>query len=123
MRGREQDKSFKHVSWKYCATRRNGERDQAGVLFGTLITRHRGVNTLEQRSSVATSKVICIKPRHMTEKEGITMTKSIQTESPKSPCDFRNVFLLALHVGVLAASLWIHPVCQKPADRALPYAV
>jgi hypothetical protein len=59
----------------------------------------------------------------MTEKEGTHMTKPNTAEAPKSRFDFSNLFLLALHVGVLAVSLWIHPVCQTPADRALPYAV
>ncbi len=51
------------------------------------------------------------------------MTKPNTAEAPKSWCDFSNLFLLALHVGVMAVSLWIHPVCQTPADGALPYAV
>jgi hypothetical protein len=59
----------------------------------------------------------------MTEKEGTHMTKTNITEAPKSYIDFRNLFLLALHVGVIAISLWIHPICQLPADRALPYDV
>nr|SPS05725.1 conserved protein of unknown function [Candidatus Nitrotoga fabula] len=51
------------------------------------------------------------------------MTKPNNSESLKSFHDFRNLFLLALHVGVLAVSLWVHPISFTPADRALPYAV
>jgi hypothetical protein len=51
------------------------------------------------------------------------MTKPNNSEPLKSHSDFRNLFLLALHVGVLAVSLWVHPISFTPADRALPYAV
>lgn len=51
------------------------------------------------------------------------MTKSNNSGSPKSHRDYRNLFLLALHVGVVAVSLWVHPISTAPADRALPYAV
>jgi len=51
------------------------------------------------------------------------MTKPNNSEPLKSHCDFRNIFLLALHVVVLAVSLWIHPISFTPADRALPYAM
>jgi len=44
------------------------------------------------------------------------------SETPKPRKGFANLFLLALHVGVLAISLWVHPVSFTPADRALPYA-
>jgi hypothetical protein len=50
------------------------------------------------------------------------MTKPNAAEAPRSQCGLSNLFLLALHVGVLALSLWIHP-CFTPADRALPYVV
>lgn len=50
------------------------------------------------------------------------MTKPNNSESPKSHSGFSNLFLLALHVGVLAVSLWVHPISLTPADRALPYA-
>lgn len=51
------------------------------------------------------------------------MTKSNNSEPLKPHRGFANLFLLALHVGVLAISLWVHPVSFTPADRALPYAV
>lgn len=50
------------------------------------------------------------------------MMKSNNSESPKSHRDYRNLFLLALHVGVVVVSLWVHPIGSAPADRALPYA-
>lgn len=59
----------------------------------------------------------------MTEKEGTAMTKPNNSEPLKSHRDFRNLFLLALHVGVLAVSLWVHTIGFTPAGRALPYAV
>ena len=49
------------------------------------------------------------------------MTKTNNSESPKSLKGFSNLFLLVLHVGVLAVSLWVHPISFTPADRALPY--
>ena len=88
-----------------------------------VVERHRGVQALEQRQSAgATTQIIC-KSRNMTEKEGTSMAKSNNSESPKSHRDYRNLFLLALHVGVVAVSLWVHPISTAPADRALPYAV
>jgi len=51
------------------------------------------------------------------------MAKKSTSETPKSQCDFSNLILLALHVGVVAVSLWAHPVCFTPADKALPYVV
>lgn len=51
------------------------------------------------------------------------MTKSNTSEAPKSKHDFSNLILLALHVGVVAVSLWVHPISFTPADRALPYAM
>ena len=51
------------------------------------------------------------------------MTKSNNSGSPMSHRDYRNLFLLALHVGVVAVSLWVHPISTAPADRVLPYAV
>jgi hypothetical protein len=51
------------------------------------------------------------------------MTKPNNSEPLGSRCDLRNLFLLALHVGVVAVSLWAHPILGKPADRALPYVV
>ena len=59
----------------------------------------------------------------MSEKEGTVMTKPNNSEPLKSHRDFRNLFLLALHVGVLAVSLWVHPISFTSADRALPYVV
>jgi len=50
------------------------------------------------------------------------MTKPKNSEPLESHRDFRNLFLLVLHVGVLAISLWVHPISFAPADRALPYA-
>jgi len=50
------------------------------------------------------------------------MTKPKNSEPLKSHRDFRNLFLLVLHVGVLAVSLWVHPISFAPAGRALPYA-
>jgi hypothetical protein len=51
------------------------------------------------------------------------MTKSKNPETLGVHCDSRNLFLLALHVGVLAVSLWVHPISFTSADRALPYVV
>ena len=51
------------------------------------------------------------------------MTKPNNSEPLKSHRDFRNIFLLALHVVVLTVSLWVHPIINTSADRALPYAV
>jgi len=51
------------------------------------------------------------------------MTKPNNSEPLKSHRDFRNIFLLALHVIVLAVSLWVHPISFALADRALPYAM
>ena len=51
------------------------------------------------------------------------MTKPNNSEPLKSYHDFRNIFLLALHVVVLAVSLWVHPISFTSADRALPYAM
>jgi len=59
----------------------------------------------------------------MTEKENAAMTKPNNSEPLKSHRDFRNIFLLALHVIVLAVSLWVHPISFALADRALPYAM
>lgn len=59
----------------------------------------------------------------MSEKEGTAMTKPNNSEALRPHRDLANLFLLALHVGVLAISLWVHPVSFTPADRALPYAV
>jgi hypothetical protein len=59
----------------------------------------------------------------MTDKESPAMTKPNNSEPLKSHRDFRNIFLLALHVVVLAVSLWIHPISFTSADRALPYAM
>lgn len=88
-----------------------------------VVERHSGVQALEQRQSAgATTQVIC-EFRNMTEKEGTSMTKSNNSGSPKSHRDYRNLFLLALHVGVVAVSIWVHPISSSPADRALPYAV
>jgi hypothetical protein len=50
------------------------------------------------------------------------MAKSNNSESLGSRVDLRNLFLLALHVGVVVVSLWVHPVLGEPANRALPYA-
>lgn len=86
-------------------------------------TQHRGVKTLEQRQSVGLSTQINCKIRNITEKEDTTMTKPKNSEALKPHRDFRNLFLLALHVGVLVVSLWVHPIGFTPADRALPYAV
>lgn len=44
------------------------------------------------------------------------------SETPKPHKGFANLFLLALHVGTLVISLWVHPASLAPADRALPYA-
>ena len=51
------------------------------------------------------------------------MTKSSNSKSLKSHWDFRNLFLLVLHLGVLAVSLGVHPIRFTPADRTLPYAM
>jgi hypothetical protein len=51
------------------------------------------------------------------------MTKKNNTDALKSHSGFKNLILLALHIGVLAISIWIHPVSFTSADRALPYAV
>lgn len=51
------------------------------------------------------------------------MTKPNNSEPLKSHRDFSNIFLLALHVVVLAVSLWVHPFSLTPADSALPYAM
>jgi hypothetical protein len=86
-------------------------------------TQHRGVQTLEQRQSVGITEQSHCKLRSMTEKEGTTMAKSNNSESLRSRVDLVNLFLLALHVGVVGVSLWAHPILGKPADRALPYVV
>jgi hypothetical protein len=81
------------------------------------------VKTLEQRQSAEFIMQPNCKTRNMTGKESAAMTKSNNSEPLKSHRDFRNIFLLALHVVVLAVSLWVHPISFTSADRALPYAV
>ncbi|MDD1631599.1 MAG: hypothetical protein LUP91_05245 [Methylococcaceae bacterium] len=81
------------------------------------------MKTLEQRQSAEFIMQPNCKTRNMTGKEGAAMTKSNNSEPLKSHRDFRNIFLLALHVVVLAVSLWVHPISFTSADRALPYAV
>ena len=81
------------------------------------------MQTLEQRQSVElTTQPVCKIP-NMSEKEGNAMTESNNSEPLRSRVDRRNLFLLVLHVGVLAVSLLVHPIVHTSADRALPYAV
>ncbi len=105
----------------YCHPSYSARSIQEGKIVG-LVERHRGVQTLEQRQSAGATKQVICKFRNMTEKEGTSMMKSNNSESPKSHRDYRNLFLLALHVGVVVVSLWVHPISSAPADRALPYA-
>lgn len=84
---------------------------------------HRGVQTLEQRQSADTTVSQCSKIRNMTGKEGMPMTKPNTSGTPKPHSGLSNLFLLALHVGVLVVSLWVHPISLYPAGRALPYDI
>lgn len=81
------------------------------------------MQTLEQRQSVGAAEQSHCEVRNMSGEEVIPMMKPNNSEIPKSYVDFRNLFLLALHVGVVAVSLWVHPILGIPADRALPYVV
>ncbi|QII13676.1 hypothetical protein KsCSTR_42970 [Candidatus Kuenenia stuttgartiensis] len=81
------------------------------------------MKTLEQHQSTGFILQSNCKTRNMTEKEITVMTKSSNSKFLKSHCDFRNFFLLVLHIGVFAVSLWVHPIRFTPADRTLPYAM
>ena len=85
------------------------------------MSRHRGVQTLEQRLSAGSTTQPSCKLRNMTEKEGTAVMGKNTSETLKPRKGFANLFLLALHVGVLVISLWVHPLNLAPADRALPY--